>query len=421
MPQQTAPTTTIALGHWTVNLDTGHIQDSEREFWLEPTPLLLLKALAENPGEVITKEVLIAKVWPDRTVGDDALAQAVFRLRKSLSDHPAAPEYVENVPRKGYRLSLAIHPPSQSSEPADRSRRGLWLAPLLLLVLVALALWWFITAQTEATDTNPAAPATITAANLTSQADDFYSQYTRSDNEAAIELYQRAIATAPDYAASQSGLANALVQKVLRWPNAVNEAPIEHDNLLQAIRAGRTTTEAAQATLQRAEQLAQRAVRLDPNNAVNRRALGFAYASQAKFDQALIEYQAAIQLNPDAWGAMINLSEIYQAKDQPEQSLKTLEQAFNAMTRVYEQQKVKVRPWLPGIGNLIGERHRELANHDEAEIWFRHVLSIDPYHQAATENLVRLLLESGDNSAAQSICHNYQTKIGQLSACSELN
>ncbi|NVJ59507.1 MAG: winged helix-turn-helix domain-containing protein [Gammaproteobacteria bacterium] len=428
MSQSSVKNSTIQVGRWTADLDSGLLIDGEQEVWLEPTPLLLLKALAAQPGQVVAKEILMEQVWPNRVIGEDALSQTIFRLRKALGDNPKQPEFIETIPRKGYRLTMEVNVYEPKQPPSNVKKLGSLLATCLVIFIAVLYFAWpnqntLNKPQPEkvaATGSKSEHLSESFAEKLTKQADDFYAQYNRADNEAAIELYQRAIAAEPDFAPSQSGLANALIQKVLRWPNKLDEKPIQHNNLLEAIQEGRTETESAIVILQRAEQLAQRAVRLDPGNATSRRALGFAYATQSKFDLAQHEYEKAIQLDPNAWGAMINLSEIYQVKSQPLKSIEVLEQAFEAMSRVYEQQSARIKPWQPGIGNLIGERYLAQNKTNEAEIWFRRVLGIAPYHQEATSNLIRLMLKSDDVSNARSLCSDYQSKIGNLDVCKQM-
>jgi cholera toxin transcriptional activator len=65
----------------------------------------VLMVLLENPGEMISREDLIKKVWPSDTFVDfeHSLNAAVNRLRQVLGDEAARPRYVETVPRRGYR------------------------------------------------------------------------------------------------------------------------------------------------------------------------------------------------------------------------------------------------------------------------------------------------------------------------------
>lgn len=421
------------IGEWSVNLESGVLSNGNQKIDLEPTPLLMLKVLISKPGEVVSKNELLERVWQHRVVGDDALSQAISRLRKALGDNSKPPQYIQTVPRKGYRLAQNVELQTSNDNPPNQIGRrkllALCLASITLMLLVILKSNWEEFKPLEQHSENSGsgkassdqlqkshAPTSM-AETLTNKADDFYFQYTRADNEAAIDLYRQAMASQPNYAPSQSGLANALVQKILRWPGQLDDAPIEHENLLQALNDGRTKTDFAMQTLQRAEQLALRSVRLEPNNADIRKALGLVYATQSKFELAEKEYEKAIQIDPDAWGSMINLSDIYQVRGEHHRSIKILEKAFEAMDRVYDDQAVRVRPWQPGLGNLIGERYATLEQYEEAEIWFRHVLSLSPYHPEATQNLIQMILKGGDKEAARLLCEEYESKIGTLEGC----
>ena len=64
----------------------------------------VLLALVERPGEIVTREALRARLWPDGTfVNYDAnVNTTVNKLRLALGDSPEKPMYVETIPRQGY-------------------------------------------------------------------------------------------------------------------------------------------------------------------------------------------------------------------------------------------------------------------------------------------------------------------------------
>ncbi len=65
----------------------------------------LLGLLLEQPGALITREEVRAKLWPDSTVEfDHSLDVVVSRLRSVLGDPSPTPRYIETVPRRGYRF-----------------------------------------------------------------------------------------------------------------------------------------------------------------------------------------------------------------------------------------------------------------------------------------------------------------------------
>ena len=69
---------------------------------ITPKALELLIALAGRPGRLMTKDELVAEVWPDTFVEEGNLAVSITRLRQALEDD--GQRYVETVPKKGYRF-----------------------------------------------------------------------------------------------------------------------------------------------------------------------------------------------------------------------------------------------------------------------------------------------------------------------------
>jgi DNA-binding winged helix-turn-helix (wHTH) protein len=66
----------------------------------------VLRSLVERPGEVVTRQDLRARLWAADTFVefDDGLNHAVKKLRQALGDSAEAPEFIETLPRHGYRF-----------------------------------------------------------------------------------------------------------------------------------------------------------------------------------------------------------------------------------------------------------------------------------------------------------------------------
>jgi DNA-binding winged helix-turn-helix (wHTH) protein len=65
----------------------------------------LLCLLLDRPGELITREEIERRLWPDRNVAfNHSLDVVVSRLRTALGEKGSSPRYIETVPRKGYRF-----------------------------------------------------------------------------------------------------------------------------------------------------------------------------------------------------------------------------------------------------------------------------------------------------------------------------
>ncbi|MGO9009197.1 MAG: winged helix-turn-helix domain-containing protein [Bryobacteraceae bacterium] len=81
-----------------------------RKVKLQEQPFALLLALLEQPGEVLTREELRQRIWPDDTVVDfdRGLNRAVNRVRDALGDSAENPRFVETLPRLGYRFIAPV-------------------------------------------------------------------------------------------------------------------------------------------------------------------------------------------------------------------------------------------------------------------------------------------------------------------------
>jgi len=66
----------------------------------------VLAMLLEHPGEVVTREDLHHRLWPNGTIVefDNGINGAIKRLRQALEDSAEAPRYIETLPRLGYRF-----------------------------------------------------------------------------------------------------------------------------------------------------------------------------------------------------------------------------------------------------------------------------------------------------------------------------
>ena len=88
-----------------VNFDSGEIARDGNTHRLQDQPLQILEELVQRPGEVVTREQLIARLWPKGVVEfDTGLNSAMRKLRIALGDDADTPRYIETLPRKGYRF-----------------------------------------------------------------------------------------------------------------------------------------------------------------------------------------------------------------------------------------------------------------------------------------------------------------------------
>lgn len=75
-----------------------------RAIKLRPKAFAVLEHLLRRPGQLVTKEDLIAAVWGDAFVGDAVLKVTIRQLREALDDNPTTPRFIETAHRRGYRF-----------------------------------------------------------------------------------------------------------------------------------------------------------------------------------------------------------------------------------------------------------------------------------------------------------------------------
>src|SRR5271166_4462623 len=107
---QTSPP--VRFGPYEVDLDSGDLRKFGYRIRLQPKSFLVLRALLEHPGELVTREELRAQLWAENTFVEfeSSLNVAVRRLRESLGDQAQDPFYIETVPRRGYRFVGVVEP-----------------------------------------------------------------------------------------------------------------------------------------------------------------------------------------------------------------------------------------------------------------------------------------------------------------------
>ncbi len=104
---------------WTLNLQSGELERGGSRTRLQEHPLQVLASLLDSPGEVVTREQLIARLWPNTVVDfDTGLNTAVRKLRAALGDTADTPRYIETVPRRGYRFIGSVEETTPAPVPS---------------------------------------------------------------------------------------------------------------------------------------------------------------------------------------------------------------------------------------------------------------------------------------------------------------
>jgi Tol biopolymer transport system component/DNA-binding winged helix-turn-helix (wHTH) protein len=164
----------LQFGVFEVDLAQGELRKHGRRIKLQERPFQLLAALLERPGQVVTRDELVRRLWNDTLVDfDNGLNIAAKKIREALDDDAATPRYVETLPRRGYRFIAPVQtravPAAEAAPasaptvapasapikvttsapppPAPPRRRAIYgrVAALVVVLFLAVRLYWLAT------------------------------------------------------------------------------------------------------------------------------------------------------------------------------------------------------------------------------------------------------------------------------------
>ena len=121
MPQPATTNARLRVGEFEVDLRSGELRCNGDKVKLQERPFQILAALLERPGEMVTREDLQRKLWPNDTFVDfeHSINTAVKKLREALGDDAENPRFIETLPRRGYRLIAPVQPVEENGATAE--------------------------------------------------------------------------------------------------------------------------------------------------------------------------------------------------------------------------------------------------------------------------------------------------------------
>ena len=146
------------VGAWTFgtfrfDVDTCELSKAGRPLKVQQQPLLALRALLEQPGELVSRDALRQRLWPDgvNVEFDQSLNKSLTKLRDALGDSASNPRFIETLPKRGYRFIAPVTEIEDAALTAPR-KLGRSTDPVILSGLTALP-------SGPPTTMRPAAPA----------------------------------------------------------------------------------------------------------------------------------------------------------------------------------------------------------------------------------------------------------------------
>ena len=137
----------LRIGAWQVHPAEGLLVRDGEQRRIQPKVMDVLLCLAEQPGELLSREDILRAVWGERAVSDEPLTRCIAELRAAFDDKAGDPQYIETLPKRGYRLIAPVEPLAEGGPESAResAHRPWWPAAVLVVLALIVGLggaWW---------------------------------------------------------------------------------------------------------------------------------------------------------------------------------------------------------------------------------------------------------------------------------------
>ena len=154
-----APEISYSFGLYVLDPANGALTRASVRVRLQEQPFRLLVLLVERAGQIVSREEIRNRLWPQNTFVefDKSLGVAVLKVREALGDDASNPRFIETIPRRGYRFIAPVRvdagpvadsatpTPAATGVPASQpnlyATSGVIVAALIVLVLVGIVLY----------------------------------------------------------------------------------------------------------------------------------------------------------------------------------------------------------------------------------------------------------------------------------------
>ncbi|MBD9435281.1 winged helix-turn-helix domain-containing protein [Pseudoxanthomonas sp. PXM03] len=328
----------------------------------------LLRHLLEQGDRVVGFDELIQRVWAPALVNEETVTQRVKLLRQALGDDGRSPRYLRSVRGQGYQLCARPEPvpaiePANMPEPGSHRSRRVVMAMASVVVFAACAGLWAWKQHVDGEDARTLATATAPP-SLLQRAAYYASIGQRDDNERAVELFGQALEEKPGNVDALVGLSRAYSARVCLFNFPPEWA-------------------------ERAQMLAEQAIRAEPRRAAAHAALGYSHDCRGRIDDALAGYERAVALDPAADNSRASAAYLYDRKG-------LLAQALLANTSLHgDPARVRyLQVQIAGILDLLGYPQA-------AEARYRQSFALYPDNVFSNIAWPRFLFRHGRTTEAQ--------------------
>lgn len=290
-----------------------------------------LAVLCLHAGDVVARETLMASVWPDGAVDESNLWQMMYVLRKTLA-HNGAPNSIENVRGRGYRLTGTVRtPPVHAPDVRSRGRLGALAALAAGLSLLALT----------GPRLQPSVPLAGEAGRLLRLGRYYFDTQSLAGLQRSEQILTQLVRREPRSAESFAALADT--ESTLAWaygpsPSARTalararaasmEALSLDPNSADAVASHAGAVEAATDRFGGVDDAYDQAITLDPHSARVRRQYAVSLLMRGRLDQAVAQMRAAASIDPTTVGINAWLALAYELKRAPAAAIPFAEEAL---------------------------------------------------------------------------------------------
>lgn len=289
------PRASSQFGPFALDAEAYQLRHGAATIALSPKAIDLLFLFTSKPGALVSKDEMLATLWPDVAVTDNALTQVVSELRQALDDDPSKPKYVETVPRRGYRFIADVQPQKGVGAPdagaqgsaAGGSKDASDLSAILSAGVLAALREAASPGGNSAARAHPPQTSSLEAYRALTLGRLALESLDPAEILSATAHFRRALEVEPDYALAHTGLAHARF-----WAFQTSRAEVTPDR----------------AALADAIAHARRAVELDPELAEGHAALAFILSAAERPREARIAGRIAVALEPANWRHQFRLA-----------------------------------------------------------------------------------------------------------------
>lgn len=357
----------MQVGQTNIDFDALTIMGPAGHFTVESKVMRVLETLVENSGEVLSRSDLIEAVWGVEYGGDERLSRAISLLRKALGDSREKADYIETIPRRGYRLiadvkntvaheTLEFETTSLTKNETPKNTPHLNIGkentvaregakaqtnpkrtmPMVVaascVLMLALAVFLFPRLNSPLNPNSTRAQMEQSFDNLK-----YFSQDTAiAESE---RVFTEILADNPDSASARAGLSLTLIR---RYANNDKDP----------------------ALLRRAKSSAEAALRSDDHLGLANIALGWAKEHSGDLDGAMKAYDRAAVLDPDNIFLLEGLARTQNKLGHTELAIETL------------QKGIHLYPDAPIFYQYSGQSLIFQNQYEQAEAMFKQVISV---------------------------------------------